>query len=119
MDRGKEVTLWIDNVQVEAEEGTSVLNAALDAGDLCPPYLFPSRLEAPGGCKLCVVEIDGQEPVTSCTTTVAEGMHVKTKSDQLDRLRRASMNFIFAGHPGTAPAAAASATVSCRPCSST
>ena len=47
-----------------------------------------------------MVEIDGAEPVTSCTTTVAEGMHVKTKSEQLDRLRRASMNFIFAGHPG-------------------
>lgn len=94
------VTLWIDNVQVEAEEGTSVLNAALDAGIYVPHICFHPDLKPQGGCKLCVVEIDGQEPVTSCTTTVAEGMHVKTKSDQLDRLRRASMNFIFAGHPG-------------------
>lgn len=94
------VTLWIDNVQVEAEEGTSVLNAALDAGIYVPHICSHPDLKPQGGCKLCVVEIDGAEPVTSCTTTVAEGMHVKTKSEQLDRLRRASMNFIFAGHPG-------------------
>ena len=93
------VTLWIDNVQVEAEEGTSVLNAALDAGIYIPHICSHPDLKPQGGCKLCVVEVDGAEPVTSCTTTVAEGMHVKTKSDQLDRLRRASMNFMFAGHP--------------------
>ena len=78
------VTLWIDNVQVEAEEGTSVLNAALDAGIYVPHICSHPDLKPQGGCKLCVVEIDGQEPVTSCTTTVAEGMHVKTKSDQLN-----------------------------------
>ena len=82
------VTLWIDNVQVEAEEGTSVLNAALDAGIYVPHICSHPDLKPQGGCKLCVVEIDGQEPVTSCTTTVAEGMHVKTKSDQLGRPSR-------------------------------
>ena len=93
------VTLWIDNVQVEAEEGTSVLHAALDAGIYIPHICSHPDLEPQGGCKLCVVEVDGGEPVTSCTTTVAEGMHIKTKTEQLDRLRRASMNFMFAGHP--------------------
>ncbi len=93
------VTLWIDNVQVEAEEGTSVLHAALDAGIYIPHICSHPDLEPQGGCKLCVVEVDGGEPVTSCTTTVAEGMHIKTKTEQLERLRRASMNFMFAGHP--------------------
>ena len=92
------VTLWIDNVQVEAEEGKSLLHAALEAGIYIPHICSHPDLEPQGGCKLCVVEIDG-EVVTSCTTTVAEGMHVKTKTEQLDRLRRASMNFMFAGHP--------------------
>ena len=81
------VTLWIDNVQIEAEEGQSVLNAALDAGIYIPHICSHPDLEPQGGCKLCVVEIDGAEPVTSCTTTVAEGMHVVTKTEQLDRLR--------------------------------
>ena len=95
------VNLWIDNVQVTAEEGTSVLNAALDAGIYVPHICSHPDLKPQGGCKLCVVEIDGEDaPLTSCTTTVAEGMRVKTKSEQLDRLRRASMNFMFAGHPG-------------------
>ncbi len=92
------VTLWIDNVQIEAEEGKSLLHAALEAGIYIPHICSHPDLEPQGGCKLCVVDIDG-EVVTSCTTTVAEGMHVKTKTEQLDRLRRASMNFMFAGHP--------------------
>ena len=95
------VNLWIDGVQVTAEEGTSVLNAALDAGIYVPHICSHPDLEPQGGCKLCVVEIDGEDaPLTSCTTKVAEGMKVRTKTDQLDRLRRASMNFMFAGHPG-------------------
>lgn len=95
------VNLWIDGVQVTAEEGTSVLNAALDAGIYVPHICSHPDLEPQGGCKLCVVEIDGEDaPLTSCTTKVAEGMKVRTKTDKLDRLRRASMNFMFAGHPG-------------------
>lgn len=95
------IKLMIDGIQVECEEGTSVLNAALDAGIYVPHLCSHPDLTPQGGCKLCVVEIDGEEaPVTSCTTTAMDGMVVKTKSEVLDRLRRASMNFMFAGHPG-------------------
>jgi NADPH-dependent glutamate synthase beta subunit-like oxidoreductase/Pyruvate/2-oxoacid:ferredoxin oxidoreductase delta subunit len=91
----------IDGIQVECEEGTSVLNAALEAGIYVPHLCSHPDLTPQGGCKLCVVEIDGEEaPLTSCTTTATDGMVVRTKSEALDRLRRASMNFMFAGHPG-------------------
>ncbi len=94
------ITLWIDNVQVEAEEGKSVLNAALEAGIYIPHLCSHPDLTPQGGCKLCVVEIDGEaQPTTSCTTTVREGMKVKTKSETLDRLRRTSMQLMLAGHP--------------------
>ena len=94
------VTLYIDNKEVKAEEGKSVLDAALDAGIYIPHICSHPDLEPQGGCKLCVVEIDDEsEPVTSCTTTVAEGMRVRTKGERLDRLRRGSMHFMFAGHP--------------------
>ena len=94
------ITLWIDNVQVEAEEGKSVLNAALEAGIYIPHLCSHPDLTPQGGCKLCVVEIDGEaQPTTSCTTTVREGMRVKTKSETLDRLRRTSMQLMLAGHP--------------------
>ncbi len=95
----EKVKLWIDNKEICADEGMSVLNAALNAGIYIPHICSHPDLTPQGGCKLCVVEIDGGETVTACTTTVAEGMHIKTKSETLEHLRRASMNFMFAGHP--------------------
>lgn len=91
--------LWIDGVEIEAEEGKSVLDAALDAGIYIPHICSHPDLEPQGGCKLCVVEIDGGAPVTSCTTGAADGMHVVTKSEALDRIRRMSLQFMLAGHP--------------------
>ncbi len=93
------ITLTIDNIPVETEEGTSVLAAALDAGIYVPHLCSHPAIPSVGGCKLCVCEIDG-ETATACTTEAKGGMRVTTKSEALDRLRRASMNFIFAGHPG-------------------
>ena len=93
--------LTIDSVQVECEEGTSILNAALDAGIYIPHLCYHPDLTPQGNCKLCVVEINGLDaPVTACNTPAEEGMVVRTKSETLERLRRGSMNFMFAGHPG-------------------
>lgn len=91
--------LWIDGIEIEAKEGQSVLDAALDAGIYIPHICSHPDLEPQGGCKLCVVEIDGAAPTTSCTTAAADGMHVVTKSETLDRIRRASLQFMLAGHP--------------------
>ncbi len=93
------ITLWINNTQVETEEGKSVLDAALDAGIYVPHLCSHPALKSVGNCKLCVAEIDG-EINTSCTTEAEDGMRVTTRSEALDRMRRASMNFMFAGHPG-------------------
>ncbi len=93
------ITLTIDNIAVETEEGTSVLSAALDAGIYVPHLCSHPAIRPVGGCKLCVCEIDG-EITQSCLTEAEDGMRVVTRSEALDRMRRASMNFIFAGHPG-------------------
>lgn len=91
--------LMIDNVMIEAKEGQSILRAALAAGIYIPHICSHPDLEAQGGCKLCVVEIDGASPVTACTTLAAEGMRVVTKSETLDKIRRMSLQFMLAGHP--------------------
>ena len=93
--------LWIDGVRIQAEEGQTVLQAALAAGIYIPHLCYHPDLEPQGGCKLCVVEIEGQEEIaTSCTTPAREGMRVTTKSERLSRLRKAAMEFMLAGHPG-------------------
>lgn len=94
------VKLWVDGTQIEAEEGQSLLNAALAAGIYIPHICSHPDLEPQGGCKLCVVEIEGQDgPTTSCTTTVREGMRVRTKGEPLDSIRRTSMQVMMASHP--------------------
>ena len=94
------VTLSVTGVQITAEAGQSVLDAALNAGIYIPHLCSHPDLPAAGGCKLCVVEIAGQDkPVCSCTTEVEEGMAVTTKSEQLDHLRKVALELIMAGHP--------------------
>ena len=94
------VTLWVDGTQIQAEEGQSVLDAALAAGIYIPHICSHPDLEAQGGCKLCVIEIEGEDgPVCSCLTTVEEGMKVRTKGETLDAIRRTSMQVMMASHP--------------------
>ena len=94
------VKLWVDGTQIEAEEGQSVLNAALAADIYIPHICSHPDLEAQGGCKLCVVDIEGQDgPVCSCMTYVKEGMKVRTKGETLDAIRRTSMQVMMASHP--------------------
>lgn len=94
------VNLWVDGTRIQAEEGQSVLRAALAAGIYIPHICSHPDLEAQGGCKLCVVEIEGGEgPVCSCLTTAEEGMKVHTKGETLDAIRRTAMQVMMASHP--------------------
>lgn len=92
--------LTIDGQVVEALEGQSVLNAALDAGIFVPHLCGHPDLEPIGGCGLCMVEVEGRdEPVRACMTKAEEGMVVNTKGDAADKLRRLAMELILATHP--------------------
>ena len=94
------VSLFIDGTQIQAEEGMSVLDAALAADIYIPHLCSHPDLPATGGCKMCVVEIDGvAKPVSSCVTEVQEGMRVTTKSEKLKQLRKIALELIMAGHP--------------------
>ena len=92
--------LTINGAEVEAREGQNVLEAALDAGIYIPHLCKHPDLEAVGGCRLCMVEIEGQdEPVCACKTPVAEGMVVNTTGEQAERVRKLAMELILATHP--------------------
>lgn len=94
------ISLFIDGTEIQAEEGMSVLEASLAAGIYIPHLCSHPDLPATGGCKMCVVEVDGEEaPLSSCVTEVKEGMKVKTKSEQLTQLRKIALECIMAGHP--------------------
>ena len=92
--------LIINGNHIEAQEGDSVLEAALASGIYIPHLCKHPDLEAVGGCRLCSVEIEGaQEAVPSCMTTVSEGMVVRTDSEKANATRKAAMELILASHP--------------------
>ena len=94
------VELTIDGKLVKAEEGTSLLDAALDAGIYIPNLCHHPDLNPIGACKQCLVEVEGVEGVvTSCTETVKAGMVVHTNTDRVRGLRRLSMELLLADHP--------------------
>jgi formate dehydrogenase major subunit len=95
----KTVTLTIDGKQVRVPEGTSIMRAAMDAGTEIPKLCATDMLEAFGSCRLCLVEIEGRNGTpASCTTPVAEGIVVHTRSERLDRIRKGVMELYVSDH---------------------
>ena len=92
--------ITIDGKEIEAKESQSLLDAALEAGIFIPHLCSHPDLEAKGGCRLCVVEIDGlEEPVPACKTNLWEGMKVTINGPKADKIRKASMELMLATHP--------------------
>lgn len=95
-----EVNIQIDGKQLRVEQGTNVLEAALTHGIYIPHLCHHPDLPELGSCRLCIVEVDGQEGVTpSCKLKAEEGMVIRTKSEAIDHLRKLSMELILAAHP--------------------
>ncbi|OGO19584.1 MAG: hypothetical protein A2Z15_07605, partial [Chloroflexi bacterium RBG_16_50_11] len=94
------VKLNIDGRDIQAQPGKSILQASLEEGIYIPYLCYHPDLGTTGDCGLCVVEVEGKdELVISCTTPVAEGMTVRTKSKRLAEARRQAMETILVGHP--------------------
>jgi predicted molibdopterin-dependent oxidoreductase YjgC len=98
------VKLKIDGMEVAAQKGATVLQAAKDAGIRIPTLCFHDRMKPIGSCGMCVVEIDGlSEPVASCETVVEDGMSVVTQSDKLLQARRDALSALLVHHPLDCP----------------
>ena len=96
----KMITLDIDGHKVRTEKGKTVLQAALEAGIYIPSICAHPDLSPFGACRLCVVEVKGLRGLpTACTTEVADGMEIKTKTAQVNSIRRIAMELMLASHP--------------------
>ena len=97
-----EVTLEIDGVEVRAEEGTPILEAARGAGIDIPTLCYHPALSAFGACRICSVEIVSRgrtRIVTSCNYPVEEGLVVDTKSPTIMETRKLISEFLLARCP--------------------
>lgn len=90
------IKLTIDDRAVEVSEGTTVLEAARANGISIPTLCNHSALEPYGGCRLCVVEVQGARlPQASCTLPAAEGMVVRTNTPALQAGRKFVLTMLF------------------------
>ncbi len=92
--------LTIDNREIDVNEGITILEAA-EANDIYIPRLcYHPQLTPHGGCRLCIVEVEGMKgyPI-ACTTRVQEGMEVRTRTDILREMRKEILQLILSEHP--------------------
>ena len=99
------IKLTIDNRQVEVEKGTTIYKAAkmlgIDIPVLCYMNLEDLKIEnKPGGCRICVVEVEGRRNLApSCNTNCTEGMVVRTNTMRVLNARKTVLELILSDHP--------------------
>ncbi len=76
-------------------EGETILQIARRVGIDIPTLCNDPKLEAFGGCRLCIVDVEGSSnPLASCTTPANEGMVVKTHTDKINQYRKTLMELL-------------------------
>jgi len=98
------VTLRINGLDIQVEEGATVLEAIRFAGFEVPTLCYNEGLRPYGACRLCVVEV-GEAPhsniVASCTYPAMEGLVVRTHTDRVVQTRKMLVEMMVASVPNS------------------
>ncbi|HVX89780.1 MAG TPA: 2Fe-2S iron-sulfur cluster-binding protein [Gemmatimonadales bacterium] len=98
------VNLTIDGTPVAVPKGTTIIEAAKQAGVLVPHYCYHPSLPSPAVCRMCLVEVEKNPKLQpSCVTTVAEGQVVHVHSDAAKKAREGVLEFLLINHPLDCP----------------
>jgi NADH-quinone oxidoreductase subunit G len=100
------VTITIDDTTLSVPKGTLVIRAAELIGVQIPRFCDHPLLDPVGACRQCLVEVEGQrKPLASCTTTVTEGMVVRTQCTSViaDQAQHSVMELLLINHPLDCP----------------
>ncbi|MEN3183651.1 MAG: NADH-dependent [FeFe] hydrogenase, group A6 [Atribacterota bacterium] len=94
------VTIYLDGREVRVPEGVTVLEACRMEGIHVPTLCYFEGLSSWGGCRICVVEVEGQPNlVASCVTPVREGMKIWTSSKKVREARKTNLELLLSNHP--------------------
>lgn len=98
------VTVKIDGIEVTVPAGSTILDAAKEAGVHIPVLCHDKRLNPFGACRVCLTEVVGNPKLmTACTTPVNPGMEVITQNEKLQKLRRTVVELLLINHPLDCP----------------
>ena len=95
----KMINLKIDGTPVTVPEGTTILEAARQAGVKIPTLCFLKDINEIGACRMCVVEIKGARALqAACVYPVSEGLEVITNSAKVRKSRKITLELILSNH---------------------
>ncbi|HEX2987518.1 MAG TPA: 2Fe-2S iron-sulfur cluster-binding protein, partial [Chloroflexota bacterium] len=98
------VTLTIDGRQVQAEAGSSILEAAKQAGIHIPTLCYHPDLTVRAVCRICVVEVKKSRTLqAACAYPVADGLEVTTNTPRVRAARKANLELLLSNHPFECP----------------
>ncbi len=98
------ITLTVDGVEVEVEDGATVLQACEAAGKEVPRFCYHERLSIAGNCRMCLVEMErAPKPIASCAMPAGNGMVIKTDTPVVKKARDGVMEFMLINHPLDCP----------------
>ena len=96
--------LKVNDIEVEVEDGLTVLQACEKAGAEIPRFCYHEKLSIAGNCRMCLVEMEkSPKPIASCAMPAAEGMNIKTNTAFVEKARKGVMEFLLANHPLDCP----------------
>ena len=97
--RRRAIRIEVDGRVVEGLEGQTILEVCRDNGIEIPTLCYEPKLPGFGACRMCVVEVEGEEhPPISCSRACRAGMVVQTQTDEVRRLRATNLELIFCDH---------------------
>ncbi len=96
--------LTVNSIEVEVEQGASVLQACEEAGFEIPRFCYHERLSIAGNCRMCLVDMErAPKPIASCAMPASDGMVIDTQSDRVKKAREGVMEFLLLNHPLDCP----------------
>jgi NADH-quinone oxidoreductase subunit G len=96
--------LKVNEIEVEVEEGLTVLQACEKAGVEIPRFCYHEKLSIAGNCRMCLVEMEkSPKPIASCAMPAADGMVIKTNTPKIEKSRKGVMEFLLTNHPLDCP----------------
>ncbi len=96
--------LKVNNIDIEIDEGLTVLQACEKAGVEIPRFCYHEKLSIAGNCRMCLVEMEkSPKPIASCAMPATDGMVIKTNTPLVEKARKGVMEFLLANHPLDCP----------------
>ena len=101
---GEVVNIKVNGAEMEAEKGSLLIDKLLEENIHIPHFCYHQALGKDGNCRMCMVEIEGQKrPQIACDTPIKDGMEIRTKGENIEKVRRDILELQLINHPIDCP----------------